>query len=308
MESVKVSVIIPCYNYGTVVAQAISSSLKQTYKNVEIIVVNDGSTDNSDQVISSFGDEICYINQHNQGVARARNSGAKSSCGDWLLFLDADDMLYPEAIQHLVSQIDGTQPGVVFGKIRVRRKSEWVEKYYPNLEGPPPHPASLNFYNTVIVTPGAAIVKRTVFEEVGGFESNLHPVEDRHFWLKCGVVAPYRSCDADILEKRIHPGCASWNVDRMIYKRFIVQLDFLNWCQRNDIDHTFISDDLAKVAEKNVIDGIWYKAWDGMLALILHAKYCKISTAPLERCCKLLKLSSFLPDKFLAWAITKILS
>ena len=95
----KVSVIIPNYNYARFIGEAIESVLAQTYQPLEIIVVDDASTDDSIKVIESFGDKVKLIRQENGGVGKARNTGARNAGGDFLAFLDADDIWLPEKIE-----------------------------------------------------------------------------------------------------------------------------------------------------------------------------------------------------------------
>ena len=93
-----VSIIIPCYNHGHYLSVAIESVLKQTYSPVEIVVVDDGSTDDT-KVIAGKYSKVVYINQNNQGLSASRNTGIKNSTGTYIAFLDADDWLYPKAIE-----------------------------------------------------------------------------------------------------------------------------------------------------------------------------------------------------------------
>src|SRR5579872_2544425 len=102
------SVIINNYNYGAYVAEAIKSALNQNYKPLEVIVVDDGSTDNSREVISSFGDRILAIYQKNGGQNSACNAGWLKAKGNFVLFLDADDVLLPEAAEKCVGLMRGT--------------------------------------------------------------------------------------------------------------------------------------------------------------------------------------------------------
>ncbi|MEX0882819.1 MAG: glycosyltransferase family A protein, partial [Cyclobacteriaceae bacterium] len=92
-----VSIIIPCYNHGAYLSDAIESCLKQTYQAIEIIVVDDGSTDNTPEVAQLYPN-VKYIYQENQGLSSARNTGIKRSKGGFLVFLDADDLLFEDAI------------------------------------------------------------------------------------------------------------------------------------------------------------------------------------------------------------------
>lgn len=105
-ESPKVSIIIPTHNDGPVVCQAIDSSLSQTYKNREIIVVDDGSTDNTAQRLQKkYQDRIMYVHQQNKGTGSARNTGIRNASGKYLQFLDADDLLSPEKITIQIRQL-----------------------------------------------------------------------------------------------------------------------------------------------------------------------------------------------------------
>ena len=100
-----VSVLINNYNYGRFLNDAIDSALNQTYSNIEVIVVDDGSTDNSREIIASYGDKIIPIYQKNGGQGSAFNSGWKASNGDIICFLDSDDTFYPEKVQECVNFI-----------------------------------------------------------------------------------------------------------------------------------------------------------------------------------------------------------
>lgn len=99
-----VSIIVNNYNYGRFVGQAIESALAQTYPKVEVIVVDDGSTDDSREVIAGYGDRVIPVLKANGGQASAFNAGFKVSTGDLILFLDSDDMLEPNAIEAVVGE------------------------------------------------------------------------------------------------------------------------------------------------------------------------------------------------------------
>lgn len=104
--SKKVSVIIPNYNYAKYVRKAIESVLLQTYSNLEVIVVNNGSTDDSLQVLKEFGGKIELIDQSNLGQSGARNSGLRRSTGDLIAFLDADDFWEPTKLEKQIALIN----------------------------------------------------------------------------------------------------------------------------------------------------------------------------------------------------------
>ena len=108
-----ISVVIAVYNGGATIRRAIESVLAQTYQAHELIVVDDGSTDDTAAVVAEFGDRVRYLRQSNSGVSAARNAGAAAATGDWLAFLDADDWYYPDRLRWHAQWI-GRDPGLDF--------------------------------------------------------------------------------------------------------------------------------------------------------------------------------------------------
>ena len=102
----KVSVIIPAYNAARYLPEAIDSVLTQTYQDCEIILVDDGSTDDTAEVVSRYGTRVTYVQQSNQGVGAARNTGIDLARGDYLVFQDADDVLLPGKLEVQASFLD----------------------------------------------------------------------------------------------------------------------------------------------------------------------------------------------------------
>jgi glycosyltransferase involved in cell wall biosynthesis len=112
-----VSVIIPTYNYAHYLPKAIKSCLDQSYKNLQIIVIDDGSTDNTREVVEGFGKDIVYVHQDNSGVSAARNNGLKLASGEFIAFLDADDYLIEDSIAaRLQILLDRDDIGFVFSE------------------------------------------------------------------------------------------------------------------------------------------------------------------------------------------------
>lgn len=286
-----VSIIIPSYNSGLLLPESIESCLKQSYKPSEIIVVNDGSEDNTDGVISAFRGRIRYVKQGNQGVARARNRGAEMATGDWLLFLDADDILYPHALSHLAECAAGSPHGVIFGITRQYRNGELIKRYNKIIEGPPPQPARGNFLKSLIVTPGAAMVKAEIFKRANGFKSTLAPSEDRHFWLKCGVMTSFKACDKDVVLKRQQKNSASNDRNRMIYKGLMAQLDFIIWCYENKIDFSFLPWNETQIYEMNLKTAVRENCWASLQAILLQARFSRVTSMKIRRYNVLLSLS-----------------
>ena len=175
----KVSVIVPCYNQAQFLAEALDSVLAQIYSNWECIVVNDGSTDNVDEVVASYLEKdsrFKYLKQENQGVAAARNNGIRHTDGEYILPLDADDMLAPTFIDKAVSYIgqhdkcklvycDTELFGSLSGPFRMK-KYEYDKFIWANC------------------IPCTALFRRKDFESTSGYNSNMRDgLEDWDFWL-----------------------------------------------------------------------------------------------------------------------------
>ena len=114
-----VSIIIPVYNGEKYIESALNSCISQTYLNIEVLVINDGSTDNTEQIVRSYQkkhNNIILINQQNRGVSAARNKGLEIASGEWITFLDADDEIFPVAIERLLEIAEKNSADIVVGK------------------------------------------------------------------------------------------------------------------------------------------------------------------------------------------------
>lgn len=196
----KISVIIPNYNYGRFIRDAIESVLSQTYQPIEIIVVDDGSTDDSVKVVETFGGKIKLIKQQNGGVGKARNTGAKNSTGDFLAFLDADDIWFPEKLEKQIVLFSNESVGYVScGMREFNTEGKTIDHHIPLLKGWTTK--NMLLFDAPTAASGSAfIVKKEIFEKVGGFDENpeLHPSEDWDFARRVSEVCSINPT-ADIL-------------------------------------------------------------------------------------------------------------
>lgn len=175
----KVSVIVPCYNQGAYLAETLDSVIAQTYNNLEVIVVNDGSTDNTEEVIRRYSDydsRIKCISQKNHGLSTARNNGIKNSEGEFILPLDADDIISPSYIEKAVVHfIASPSIKLVYCKA----------VYFGNKNGP----WDLDVFNwdnfiwqNCIFC--SAMYKRCDYDQTVGYNANMkYGFEDWDFWL-----------------------------------------------------------------------------------------------------------------------------
>ena len=224
----KVSVIIPTYNYARFIEDCLNSVLSQTYKNLEIIVVDDGSTDNTKEVLSAYGDKIKYIYQENSGLSASRNTGIKNATGKYIQFLDSDDFLHPKSIEHRV-QFLTSNPSF---KIAVCRNKFFYgySKIIKNLlnRGWYLHRENLDIHHLYVdsIAPTHAFLfDSEVIEKVGFFDTSLKVCEDYDYWLKVlqkGYIPHY--CRKGVVYHRIHKESMSQDKINMYYHNAILHL------------------------------------------------------------------------------------
>jgi hypothetical protein len=172
----KVSIIIPCYNQAHWLCDAIESALNQTYKNIEIIVVNDGSPDNTSEVVRHY--PIILIEKENGGLSSARNAGIKKAIGDYILPLDSDDKISPLYIEKTIGK----------GNI----VSTWgLEFGNSSAELNPIDNPTFDDFKIINRINYCSLYKKEVWEKVGGYdECDLmrHGCEDWDFWLRASKL------------------------------------------------------------------------------------------------------------------------
>ncbi|CAD5962250.1 putative glycosyltransferase RT0329 [Planktothrix tepida] len=184
----RVSVIIPTYNCDQYIEQCVKSVLEQTYTNYEVIVIDDGSQDKTQQILKPFLPVIKYIYQNNQGAAKARNHGCKIAQGEFLAFLDGDDFFLPQKLAEQVATFDNdpTIDLVQSGWCIVNQKGIGVSVITPWGNAP-----ELNLETWVLhkcVRPSAMILRREWWEKVGGFDHHYPPTEDLDFVLRLSLM------------------------------------------------------------------------------------------------------------------------
>jgi GT2 family glycosyltransferase len=185
----KISVVIPTFNRAYCIERAVDSVLNQNYKPYEIIVVDDGSLDNTRVMLHKYSDKVILINQKNKGVSGARNTGINKASGDWIALLDSDDEWLTHKLKSHIAfykvnpllHIFQCEEIWVRNGIRVnpRRKHKkyggWIfEKCLP----------------LCIVSPSAVIFKKALWQETGGFDEEFPVCEDYDFWLRIARLFP----------------------------------------------------------------------------------------------------------------------
>lgn len=236
----RVSVVIPAYNAAETVGEAVASCLAQRHPDFEVIVVNDGSTDATGEVLASFGNRITVITQRNGGLASARNAGQRAASGEFLAWMDADDLAAPERLQ-VQSRVLEVHPEI--GLV----SSDFTAFTDPATDDDPAHWAS--YYSTVsqcgglpgiypdtlmavdlkgraatvrsgrvdgllvhgnVVHPPTVMVRRQLLEESGDSDESLRYSSDYDLILRMARRARFAHVDAALLRYRRSPGQMSW--------------------------------------------------------------------------------------------------
>jgi glycosyltransferase involved in cell wall biosynthesis len=199
-----VSVIIPCFNQGHLLGEAIESALRQSHPKVEVVVVDDGSTDNTLEVAAGFPGVSLAI-QDNQGLAAARNTGIRRSNGDFLVFLDADDRLLPDGVQAGLRCLQ-QHPEAAFAAGRCRIigfDGSLIPTVHPTVDDDP-YAALLR--NAPIWAGDSVIFRRSVFRVVGQFDTSMNAAEDYDLFYRIGKDHPFAFHDHVVVEYRRHGG------------------------------------------------------------------------------------------------------
>jgi glycosyltransferase involved in cell wall biosynthesis len=198
-----VSVVIPCYNQAHFLGEAIESALSQSYPLFEIIVVDDGSPDNTAEVAARYP-EVRYVRQDNQGVSVARNSGLARSGGAYIVFLDADDRLLPGALEVGVKELEAhPECALVSGRYRI------VAGDGSFLTQPSQHTVDEDRYVALLQgyglgPPAVVMYRREVLESVGGFDGSVDAAADYDLYLR--IARRFRICshEKEVAERRQH--------------------------------------------------------------------------------------------------------
>ena len=225
-----VSIIITTYNHARYIAYAINSALAQTYNNVEIIVIDDGSTDNTRDIVSEYKN-IHYYYQKNQGLPAARNCGIKKAKGEFISFLDADDFLFPNGIETNISYLlcDKSIAFVSGAYINVDEFGNETEESSIRIEGNNFHHLIVDNY---IGNPGTVLFRRNIIEKYL-FDTNLKCVEDYDVYLRISKDFEIVNHEKFIAAYRRLSNSMSSNIPLMLYTVIKVKKNIIKYFKQD---------------------------------------------------------------------------
>ncbi|MCG3209391.1 MAG: Undecaprenyl-phosphate 4-deoxy-4-formamido-L-arabinose transferase [Anaerolineae bacterium] len=222
----RVSIIIPTYNSASFVTWTVESALAQTYPDYEVIVVDDGSTDNTPVVLAPYLPRITYIRQENQGPAAARNTGFRASQGDYLLFLDSDDLIPPHKLDLQVSFLEEHPNfGLVYSAWQEvdEENTRVLGEVRPNQRG---HLLKAILRRQLFFFPGAAIIRRACLEQVGPFDEALFGCEDADMWVRLSLAGyAFGYIDQPLFQYRFRRGSITGSISPKQIQSWLTSLD-----------------------------------------------------------------------------------
>jgi glycosyltransferase involved in cell wall biosynthesis len=200
----QVSVIIPTYNSARYLAEAVDSVLSQTFSDFEVLVIDDGSTDETETVMRRYGPPVRYIQQNNGGVASARNRGIEESRGRYVAFLDADDTWYPHKLQRQLAALDEhadylacysaftivTSDLAPLGVTRSKRQTSALE--------------DLLLRGNVVGSICTVLCDRLLFKSTGAFDPALSQCADWDMWVRLAALTDFLYIDEPLVTYRQH--------------------------------------------------------------------------------------------------------
>lgn len=202
-----VSIVIPVYNGANYMREAIDSALAQTYDNCEVIVVNDGSTDNgeTDRIARSYGDRIRYFPKENGGVATALNLGIREMRGEYFSWLSHDDVYVPEKIERQVSVLRQTadRETIVVSNFS-RIDAEGKPLAAPTTPLPDPNAVFCSVYEDISIHGCTLLIPRTAFSLLGVFPEHLQSTQDYELWFSMARNLPFAVLDEPLVKARSH--------------------------------------------------------------------------------------------------------
>jgi glycosyltransferase involved in cell wall biosynthesis len=186
-----VSVVIPSYNSGAYISDAVDSVLNQSYPHLEVIVVDDGSSDETRERLRAYEGRIAYLTQPNRGAAAARNTGIRQVTGTWVALLDADDIWHREKIERQLAVARRFPDVGLLGSLPAARLPGRLPVDPPVYEL-----SAKDFLLSTRMGPSGALIRKRCLDDVGGFDETMFGAEDRDLWLRLAVR--YQSLQVDL--------------------------------------------------------------------------------------------------------------
>lgn len=250
MKKPKVSIIIPVFNGENYLKKAIDSALIQTYENIEIIVVNDGSTDKTDTICKSYGKKIKYYKKKNEGVASALNLGIKKMTGEYFAWLSHDDEYSSKKIELQVNQLSGKKNNVIsvcYWKIIDSDSNVLEEKKVSNkLEKRPKE--FLAFDRNTWLNGCAMLIHKQCFLDNGYFNENLKSTQDYDLWLRFTDTCEFSILNKFLFFSRRHSEQGTYTIPSVLNESDIFHSTLINILNYDNII-SYVDNDISELIQ-----------------------------------------------------------
>jgi len=261
-----VSVVIPTYNRADLIQKTLDSVLAQSYPHIEIIVVDDGSTDDTQQVVAKYNGSIQYIGKVNGGEASARNMGIRSAQGKYIACLDSDDLWQPFKLEKQVALLEQSQAAWVYCDAELfdgatgRKIGLYSQQHYPYHGSV----AQRLLLDDFIACP-SPLIRREIFEDVGYFNEShiLRMRSDWEMWLRIAACYPIAYLPEALARYRVHAGSASQQEDvrrlhqsqmKVIENALSYAPEVYNMVRRKALAEQYIRTGRSLIGQGNIIE------------------------------------------------------
>ena len=243
-----ISVIIPTYNRSRLLNRSLESVLKQTRQADELIVIDDGSTDDTSMLIQEQYPSVVFLRQPRRGASAARNSGIEKATGEWLAFLDSDDEWLPEKLERQMAAIEAN-PEYLF----VHTNEKWMYKGKPKSQKQKHQKFGGRIFQKClplcVISPSSVLIHRSVLNQAGLFDEELPACEDYDLWLRISARFPVLFIDEELIIKhgghRDQLSQKHWGMDR-----------FRIWSIRNILESGILSENDREAAINTLLEKV----------------------------------------------------
>jgi glycosyltransferase involved in cell wall biosynthesis len=274
-----ISVVVPCHNAAQFIREAVDSVLAQSHSNLQIIVVDDGSTDDSVGRIADLRDRIEIVEQPNGGPAVARNAGLRAARGEFIAFLDADDTWHPRKLEVQARHAMGnSECGIVYSRWldwRLDANGAWTPPPWPdeNLDDTTIIEAEsgwlyLQLLQDSVIHTSNVFFRRDVILETGLFDTSLRKGQDLDYWLRASRLSQIHKLDATLSRYRIYDASLTFQPASTNYRAMIIQRALETWG---------LTDPGGKSIEETRIKRVLRESWKNFG--INHLRYGSARTA-----------------------------
>jgi len=202
-----ISVVIPAYNAESYIQSTLDSVFNQTYQNIEVIVVDDGSNDSTQSILNAYPHNVVVIKTENKGVSHARNIGIEKAKGEWIAFVDSDDLWLPSKLEKQLSSLGSCEWSHCDSLYIGENQSGDVKRSDYS------HIPRGNVFEELIVenfiTTSSVLIKKSLLNQYGKFDETLTCLEDWKLWIDISHENPIAYCDKSLLEYRVYSGSTS---------------------------------------------------------------------------------------------------